>query len=116
MICANHTQWNTALTFSTDSVVSDADYAIITKHGTATTNPLMLVDRVFCCRVATAFAPNTERLTFSVAADLQPVLSAILRSLAKTGAVLKFGTPPKSSYERQLAKILLQMSEWQETP
>ncbi|CAE8606332.1 unnamed protein product [Polarella glacialis] len=40
-----------AMHSTTDSAVSDADFAIISEHGAAITNPLMLVDSVLlpCC-------------------------------------------------------------------
>ncbi|CAE8589088.1 unnamed protein product [Polarella glacialis] len=92
----------------------DADKLIISQHAASITTPQQLLNRIHCCRAATAFQPDTLKLTFSVSPGLQATLEALIRIIAVTGGSLKLGAPPRSVHERALSKMLVNMGEWKE--
>ncbi|CAE8611915.1 unnamed protein product [Polarella glacialis] len=96
--------------------VSEKDKAVLLQHASTVSRPEQLLEHVYISRAAVAFAPGTHKINFSVSAELQPVLDALLRTLVLTGGCAKFGTPPRSSGERKVAKLLADLGEWNLPP
>ncbi|CAE8685876.1 unnamed protein product [Polarella glacialis] len=96
--------------------VSEADKAILVQHAKTVTRPEPLVEHVHICRASQAFAPGMHKLSFSVGGELQPILDLLVRVLVSTGGCVKFGTPPRSSGERKVAKLLADLGEWNNLP
>ncbi|CAE8626931.1 unnamed protein product [Polarella glacialis] len=91
--------------------IPEPDLQLLNAHVAAYDAPGSLSHLVNVCTISKAWAPETVRLEFAVAEELQLVLQAVLKALANTGGDLKAGPPPKSKHERAVAKLLLELGE-----
>ncbi|CAE8620369.1 unnamed protein product [Polarella glacialis] len=87
------------------------DKEILAQYVAAITSPDLLTNRVHCCRATSAFQPNTTKVSLSVSAELK--LESFVRILIASGGDLKLGAPPRSTHERELAKMLIEIGQWQ---
>ncbi|CAE8581589.1 unnamed protein product [Polarella glacialis] len=106
--------WRAAVTAAAACEQGNAtDKEVIAQHIAAITSPDLLTNRVYCCRATSAFQPNTVKVTLSVSGELQVTLDALIRILVASGGELKLGAPPRSTHERELAKILIELGQRQ---
>ncbi|CAE8601554.1 unnamed protein product [Polarella glacialis] len=106
--------WRAAITAAlTLEQGTTTDKEVLTQHVAAIISPDLLTNRVHCCRATSAFQPNTTKVTLSVSAELTTTLESLIRILVASGGDLKLGAPPRSTYERELAKILIEIGQWQ---
>ncbi|CAE8591349.1 unnamed protein product [Polarella glacialis] len=92
---------------------SATDKEVLSQHVAAITSPDLLTNRVHCCRATSAFQPNTTKVTLSVSADRLITLESLVRILIASGGDLKLGAPWRSTHERELAKIFIELGKWQ---
>ncbi|CAE8599271.1 unnamed protein product [Polarella glacialis] len=94
----------------------EQDLHILSAHALAHDALGSLAQLVHICSISKAWAPNSARVEFSVAPELDDVLDVILRAIANSGADLKSGPPPKSTHERAIARLLFEFGEAPEPP
>mmetsp|Transcript_32454 Transcript_32454/g.52222 ORF Transcript_32454/g.52222 Transcript_32454/m.52222 type:complete len:209 (-) Transcript_32454:317-943(-) len=92
---------------------SATDRELLAQHVAAITSPDLLTNRVHCCRATSAYQPNTTKVTLSVSNELLIMLDSLIRVLIASGGELKLGAPPRSTHERELAQILIELGQWQ---
>ncbi|CAE8594898.1 unnamed protein product [Polarella glacialis] len=92
--------------------LSEPQKVQLTEHAQTMDSPKKLAQSVFVCKLSKAWIKDTFKLTISLAPDMVAVAELVCTVLAANGAVLKFGIPPRSSQERAISKILVDMREF----
>ncbi|CAE8584821.1 unnamed protein product [Polarella glacialis] len=84
----------------------------LTEHAQTMDSPQKLAQSVFVCKLSKAWIKDTFKLTISPATDMEAIAELVCTVLTANGGTRKFGIPPRSSQERDIAKILVDMGEF----
>ncbi|CAE8613181.1 unnamed protein product [Polarella glacialis] len=84
----------------------------LTEHAQTMDSPQKLAQSVFVCKLSKAWIKDTFKLTISLATDMEAIAELVCTVLTANGGTRKFGIPPRSSQERDIAKILVDMGEF----
>ena len=91
--------------------ISVADAELLKAHFNSVQGAVDLVDRVFIAKVKRCFGKKQNKVHFAVCAELEPVLDALLRCMAKAGGKIKRGTAPRSGNEREMQELVDKLSK-----
>ncbi|CAE8603698.1 unnamed protein product, partial [Polarella glacialis] len=90
--------------------IPSKDLALLQTHATAITEPAMLRGKVFVCFANVTFDKKFVKLLVSVHSSLEPLMEVVIAALRKQGADIKFGPAPKSKQEREVLRLLHNIS------
>eukprot|EP00442_Polarella_glacialis_P029503 CAMPEP_0115076190 /NCGR_PEP_ID=MMETSP0227-20121206/16291_1 /TAXON_ID=89957 /ORGANISM="Polarella glacialis, Strain CCMP 1383" /LENGTH=208 /DNA_ID=CAMNT_0002463307 /DNA_START=37 /DNA_END=660 /DNA_ORIENTATION=- len=92
--------------------ITPTDKSVLEQHAASMSSSEQLAEHVFVARCSPAYLQGTHKLSFSVSEPLKPVLESMFRLLSLDGGCVKHGTPPCSSHERTVARLLQELGEW----